>query len=74
MTITPLLQSPITAAPIPRRYLAGNARAQPRSAEGSHQLPKRRIARRDITLPPAPGATDTTVAALARPPSQSGIE
>ena len=70
MTITVQLQSPITAAPVRRRYLAGNGHAQPR-ASALPSTPKTQIARRDITLPPAPGATDTTVTALAQQLAQA---
>jgi len=73
MTLTTLSPSPITVS-VRRRYLAGNARAQPRAPVSPAFPPPTQVARRDITLPPAPGATDTTVAALARPLSQSGIE
>jgi hypothetical protein len=73
MTITTLSPSPISVS-VRRRYLAGNARAQPSAPISPAFPPPTQIPRRDITLPPTPGATDTTVAALARPPSQSGIE
>src|SRR5215475_5144361 len=46
------------------------SRRQP-SAPAS--TPKTQIIRADITLPSPPGATDTTIAALARPPSLSEI-
>jgi hypothetical protein len=50
MTSTPLLQSLITAAPVRRRYPAGNAGAQPRATISPAFRPQTQIARRDITL------------------------
>jgi len=74
MTITPCCDPPsllrlsdANISPVTPALSRGQPSALPSTR-------KTQIARRDITLPPPPRATDTTRAALAPPPSQSGIE
>jgi len=69
-----LVSPPSAAAPVRPRHLADNATLSRRQPSPPPSSAKTQIVRRDITLPFAAAATDSTVAALARPPSQSEIE
>ena len=60
-----LLLLPSTAAPVPHRYLAGSAYAQPTPTVSAAFLRQTPIARRDIALCFAPAAADTPLTALA---------
>jgi hypothetical protein len=73
MTITPLSPSPITGS-VRRRYLIGTGHAPPTATVSAsfHRQNADRPAQHHVSV--RSRATDSTVAVLARPPSQSEIE